>query len=442
LVRIDKMESNIVTIDDLPIELVVFIFNMLQMIDLKTCVSVCYKWCDCVKSSKAYKSNKYKRLRGFEYTYALALSGHLNMLKLAVIDWGIPVNGNAYLAAIDSNSLGIVKFLHEQGVCISLPTHKTFEYAIQRNRMDILQQLINLNKPPISIADLICSTAMYNNLPALEILKKHYPLECGEYFKQHQGRNFLELFNIALTHNGLLMAEYCLLELIEKHPEHLDDAFSGYRCRNILWECNFETYTWLKNKFALFKRKFPSDKTIADSLGRTNCDLMMRFYDSSVVYNKIDTDLNNWKRYISFRNNKVALQWLFDHGVKFNVEDYVTVDERSSKTYLDVLKWLYHKVGPDTSSWTIQMISHIDNLKLAKWVHRHGFNCNIDTTYKIYHRGYKVMCWLYDPNLGAVIPAESFKREILNKFVAMTNSHSDSLKLDPDFLKLYELFSR
>jgi hypothetical protein len=445
LVRIDKMESNITTIDDLHYELFEYIFAFLPKVDMRISASVSHKWSERIKQTQTYQSDEYKILIGYRYVYALAECGYLNVLKwILSMNQRIPksINRQLYFAAISGGHLPVAVWLQGLGF---KPKKRAHRRAICLGRTDILLQITPTDIIPAELGELIYTTAEYNNLDALKALLCRYATTSSTFFKDNQ-KKLLSVFTTALKNNSLLVADHCL-QLIR--DDNLPKAFSENRCCKILRSCNHETYTWLRGNMS----RFPDDTLIwYILLNSVNFTLMTWLYDNpteSVNLRKFD--LNLWKASALYCGVE-KLQWLYDRGVRFDIDAYDRLIDNSLYS-TDKLKWIYDKIGPDTRTATIDRVRRLNDVELAKWIHRHGFNCNMTAAFWNKRQwGYKVMYWLCDPTIhcfvdneskcgklnchGPEILSEHIKRSIVDTYERMCSDH---VKPDPDFLKLYEL---
>jgi hypothetical protein len=440
------------TIFDLHPELFHLICEFLPLVDVKICTLACRLIRNWVMGSQIYQGAECQLLAGHDFNYEVAKLGYLNILKITVRAHTKLVDKKLYLAAISGNHLNIVDWLQSLGI---IPKKGVIKQAIIQNRTEILQQII----PPSMIEDrlgnLMQITAKYDNLDALKILVDHYPEPNEAFGWGTSNRYFAHLFSVALRHNSLLVAEHCFTLLWYDTTNKILDI-SHYRdlYHYVICECNVATYVWLINKFTSHDLIFLDENDIYSALldGR-NFPLMSWLYDNPTeTMNDIRRfSLNPWGKKSSIYSNAESLQWLYDRGVSFNVAHYKMLNKNTNNNadqYFSSLTWLYNKVGPDTSVETINRIRYFGNLEWAKWIHHHGFNCDIVMEFFYSYSGYATVCWLCDPsehgpqNCGSTCPgpiilADEVKKIIIDGYNAGKRWNPNTL--DDDFSKLYKL---
>jgi hypothetical protein len=454
------MERKTTTINDLHIELFEYVFTFLPKVDMRTSTSVSHFWRDQLKQTSTYQSDEYKNLVGFEYVYALAECGYLDVLKwICQFDTPTLINKQLYLAAISGNHLHIVAWLQSLGI---IPKKKAINQAITLNRIDILRMISPATITSRKLMKLMHLSVKYDHLDVLKTLQCLYPKTSKKLFwDENQNELFYILFN-ALVNDSLKVAEYCFQSF---WSFNLNKAFTEDIYRSAIRECNAETYVWLTNKFASFGfiQHFSEEQIYYLLLDNINRNLMMWLYDNPTeLINLRKFDLNIWKQGVRICYEVDSLQWLYDRGVKFDSEYYkdLSLVEINNDQYLAVLQWLCDKIGPDLSSCTINKI-HVygSDLKLTKWIHQHGFNCNINSftaRENLFGKNlnYKMIHWLCDPVIhsshnccptcpGPKILTESARNAILREFnmgnYHMFDKYLKDKGLNYDFLNLYSL---
>jgi hypothetical protein len=423
---------------NIPYELFHLICEFLPLVDVRLCTLVCHTLYDWIIGSQIYQSSEYKKLIGNDFNYEVARLGYLNILtSICDIKASMLINRKLYFAAIYGNHPEIVKWLLTQNI---IPKKKAINRAIIMDCVEILQQILPVEISVDRLSHLMSIVALYGSLNSLKILELRYP-DFSKKLLKKQPKSLLGSFAIALRYNNLSVAAYCLDYV------NLNEILTRGDCRIILGDCNIETYNWIVNLFACRELKFMDENEIYDSLFRGgNYTLMMQLHESRLVkfIDKIDTWKSKWQIYCKVD----VLQWFYDHGVKFDNTCYGVINIYSfvnSKKYLEILKWLYDKVGPDSSTSTINKLHTLNNVEVAEWIHRHGFNCDFAQSQYDRRWGLKVIYYLCDPsehgpqNCGADCRGPILLSDRIKNFLLTEFNDKSRISTKPNFKKLYNL---